>query len=156
MEVKTGNIKTIVNLRKNKKDKFVEDLNLAIAERTEPGSTFKLPSLMVALEDGYVDLNDSVQTGRGIIKYHGFSIRDAGIGGYGKLSVKQAFEHSSNVGISRIIYNAYKKQAERFVNRLYSMNLNEKTGIEIPGELSPIIKYPHSRNWSGISYHKFQ
>ncbi len=151
MEVKTGNIKAIVNLRKNDNDKFVEDLNLAVAERTEPGSTFKLPSLMVALEDGYIDMDDSVQTGRGTIKYHGFLIRDSRIGGYGKITVKQAFEHSSNVGISQIIYAAYKTQPEKFVNRLYSMNLNEATGIEIPGEASPIIKYPRSSGWSGIS-----
>ncbi len=151
MEVKTGFIKAIVNLRKNEDDEFVENLNMAIAERTEPGSTFKLPSLMVALEDGYVDLDDSIETGRGTIKYHGFIIRDSRIGGYGKITVQQAFEHSSNVGISQIIYNAYKTQPEKFVNRLYSMNLNEPTGIEIPGELAPVIKYPHSRGWSGIS-----
>ena len=151
MEVKTGNIKAIVNLRKNDKDEFVEDLNLAIAERTEPGSTFKLPSLMSVLEDGYVNLNDSVNTRHGVTKYHNFQIRDSRVGGYGKITVKQAFEHSSNVGISKIIYKAYKNQPKKFVNRLYSMNLNEPTGIEIPGEISPVIKYPGSPGWSGIS-----
>ena len=151
MEVKTGNIKAIVNLRKNNKGEFAEDLNLAVAERTEPGSTFKLPSLMAALEDGYIDLDDSIETGRGRIKYHGFLIRDSHIGGYGKISVKQAFEKSSNVGISQIIYNAYKNQPKRFVNRLYSMNINEPTGIEIPGEQAPKIKYPGSSEWSGVT-----
>ncbi len=151
MEVKTGDIKAIVNLKKNKKGQFNEAYNYAIGERTEPGSTFKLPSLMVALEDGYVDLKDSVNTGNGLIRYHKFLIRDTKIGGYGKISVKQAFEYSSNVGISRIIFQAYKGRPDKFVKRLYSMNLNEPLGIEIAGERSPLIKFPNSSGWSGIS-----
>lgn len=151
MEVKTGDIKAIVNLKKNRKGQFEEAYNYAIGERTEPGSTFKLPSLMVALEDGYVDLKDSVQTGNGLIKYHGFLIRDTKIGGYGKISVKQAFEYSSNVGISRIIFQAYKDKPDKFVKRLYSMNLNEPVGIEIAGERTPLIKFPNGGGWSGIS-----
>ncbi len=151
MEVKTGNIKAIVNLKKNKTGQFEEAYNYAIGERTEPGSTFKLPALMVALEDGYVDLSDSIHTGNGLIKYHGFLIRDTKIGGYGKISVKQAFEKSSNVGISRIIFQAYKDKPDRFVKRLYSMNLNEPLGIEIAGESAPLIKFPNSNGWSGIS-----
>lgn len=151
MEVKTGNIKAIVNLRRNEDDEFVEDFNMAIAERTEPGSTFKLPSLIVALEDGYIDLNDSVETKNGIIRYHNFIIRDSHSGGYGKITVKQAFEYSSNVGISQIIYKAYKKQPRKFIDRLYSMNLDRLTYIEIPGEQKPVIKYPNSPTWSGIS-----
>lgn len=151
MEVKTGEIKAIVNLKRTEDNKFEELYNYAIGERTEPGSTFKLPSLMVALEDNYVDLNDSVNTGNGIIKYHGFIIRDSRVGGYGKLTVKQAFEHSSNVGISSIIYKAYKNQPDRFVKRLYSMNLSDPLGIEIAGERAPLIKFPNSAGWSGIS-----
>ncbi len=151
MEVKTGDIKAIVNLKKNENGQFEEAYNYAIGERTEPGSTFKLPSLMVALEDGYIDLTDSVHTGNGLIKYHGFLIRDTKIGGHGKISVKQAFEYSSNVGISRIIYQSYKDKPDRFVERLYSMNLNEPLGIEIAGERAPKIKFPGSADWSGIS-----
>jgi cell division protein FtsI (penicillin-binding protein 3) len=151
MEVKSGEIKAIVNLKRNKNNEFEEAYNYAIGERTEPGSTFKLPSLMVALEDNYVDLDDSVNTGNGLIKYHDFLIRDSRIGGYGKLTVKQAFEHSSNVGISQIIYKAYKDKPEKFVKRLYSMNLNEPLGIEIAGESAPLIKFPNSSGWSGIS-----
>jgi len=151
MEVKTGDIKAIVNLKENDDGQFEEAYNYVIAERTEPGSTFKLPSLMVALEDGYVNLKDSVHTGNGIIKYHGFIIRDTKIGGYGKISVKQAFELSSNVGISRIIYQAYKDKPDKFVKRLYSMNLNDPLGVEVAGESAPLIKFPNSGGWSGIS-----
>ena len=151
MEVKTGDIKAIVNLKKNDKGEFSEAYNYVIGERTEPGSTFKLPSLMVALEDGFVNLTDSVHTGKGSIRYHSFTIRDSKHGGYGKISVQEAFEHSSNVGISRIINQSYKDKPERFVDRLYSMNLNEPLGIEISGERAPRIKYPGSSEWSGIS-----
>ncbi|RLD61196.1 MAG: peptidoglycan glycosyltransferase [Bacteroidetes bacterium] len=151
MEVKTGEIKAIANLTKDKFGNFREEYNYAIGESTEPGSTFKLSSLIVALEDGYVDLEDSVDTDGGIVKYHGFPVRDSKKGGHGKLTVKEAFEVSSNVGISKIITKYYSNNEKKFVKRLYSMHLNEITGIEILGEGKPYIKYPGDTLWSGIS-----
>ncbi|OQY03946.1 MAG: hypothetical protein B6I20_03910 [Bacteroidetes bacterium 4572_117] len=149
MEVETGNIKAIVNLKKNSEGEFRESYNIAIGERTEPGSTFKLPALMVALEDGYIDLDDSIDTRNGVRRYHGFQIKDTKQ--LGKITVKQVFEHSSNVGVSSIIYEAYNDKREEFVKRLYSMNLNEPVGIEIVGERPPQIKSPKTREWSNIS-----
>ena len=151
MEVKTGEIKAIVNLTRDKFGNYREEYNYAIGESTEPGSTFKLASLIVALEDGYVDLDDSLDTGCGVVKYHGFPVRDSKIGGHGKITVKQVFEVSSNVGISKIITKYYDNNAKKFVKRLYSMHLNEKTGVKIKGEGKPYIKYPGDALWSGIS-----
>ncbi len=153
MEVKTGEIKAIVNLGKDRNNVYRELLNYAIGESTEPGSTFKLPALMVALEDGYINLNDTIDTGRGIFKYYDKTIKDDSYsdGGYGKITLQKAFEVSSNVGIAKVITEAYKESPHHFVDRLYSMHLNERLGVEIKGEGSPLIKYPGDKLWSGIS-----
>jgi cell division protein FtsI (penicillin-binding protein 3) len=151
MEVQTGDIKAIVNLEKDKNGAYRELYNYAIGESTEPGSTFKLVSLIVALEDGKISLNDTVDTGNGEITYYDKSVRDTKKGGYGKITIKQAFEVSSNVGISKVIYDNYKGKERHFIDRLYAMNLNEKLGIEIKGEGTPDIKYPGDKYWSGIS-----
>ena len=151
MEVATGDVLAIANLEKEDDGNYSESYNFAIAESTEPGSTFKLPSLMAALEDGVIDTNDVVDTGNGTVKYYNKVIHDTKEGGYGKLTVKQVFEKSSNVGTSKLIYEHYKNNPKDFVNRLYAMRLNEKLGIQLNGEGSPLIRYPGDKLWSGIS-----
>jgi cell division protein FtsI (penicillin-binding protein 3) len=151
MEVKTGDVKAIVNLKQDSYGFYGERYNYAVGERTEPGSTFKLPSLMVALEDGYIDLNDSIDTGNGKVYFHDHLIRDSHEGGYGKITVKKIFEVSSNVGMSKIITRYYTGNEERFVKGLKRMGLTEKLDIEIKGERKPYIKFPNDTLWSGIS-----
>ncbi|MGQ1910927.1 penicillin-binding protein [Marinifilum sp. RC60d5] len=152
MEVKTGAIKAIANLGYDKKKKIYREIyNYAIAETTEPGSTFKLASIMALLEDGYVGPMDSIDTGNGVYKYHNEKMRDSHIGGYGKLSVQEVFEKSSNIGVSRLIYEHYNNKKKSFINRLYDFRLNESLGIDIKGEGTPNIKYPNDPNWSGVS-----
>jgi cell division protein FtsI (penicillin-binding protein 3) len=151
MEVATGDIRAIANLEKDKDGSYVESYNYAIAESTEPGSTFKLPSLMAALEDGVIDTGDIVDTGNGSVRYYNKVIRDTKEEGYGKLTVKEVFEKSSNVGTSKLIYEHYKSHPKDFVNRLYAMKLNEKLDIQIKGEGTPLIRYPGDKFWSGLS-----
>jgi cell division protein FtsI (penicillin-binding protein 3) len=151
MEVETGDIRAIANLARNSNGKYAESYNYAIAESTEPGSTFKLASMIVALEDGYIDLDDTIDTGKGAVRYYDKVIRDTRWGGYGVITVKEAFEVSSNVALSRIIHDHYRKRPEAFVERLYRMHLNEPVGIEIRGEGEPLIRYPGDDYWSGIS-----
>ncbi len=152
MEVETGEIKAIANLAKTGKNEYNETYNFAIGEAAEPGSTFKLVSMIVALEDGVITPNTLVNTGNGIIKYNGFPIRDSHRGGYGTITAQRAFELSSNVGISKIIYQNYARKPKKFIDRIYSMNLNEKTGIKISGEPKPQIKYAQGdEGWSKIS-----
>lgn len=151
MEVNTGEVKAIVNLQRDGQGNWGETYNYAIAESTEPGSTFKLISLIAALEDGYIELDDTVDTGQGSVQYYDKVVRDTKEGGYGKISVQNAFEVSSNVGISKIIYTHYKGREEEFVDRLYRMHLNEPLGIDIKGEGIPHIQYPGDEYWSGIS-----
>ena len=151
MEVETGEVKAIVNLQRNQRGDYEETYNYAIAESTEPGSTFKLMSLIAAMEDGYVEPEDTVDTGKGSIKYYDKVIRDTREEGYGKITVQNAFEVSSNVGISQIINKYYKDNEEKFVDRLYRMHLNEPLKIDIKGEGIPHIQHPDDPLWSGIS-----
>lgn len=153
MEVQTGDIKAMVNLGKDAGGYYHEVQNYAIGESTEPGSTFKLPALIAALEDGVVELEDTIDTGDGTFRYYDKTIRDDfhEHGGYGKITVEEVFEKSSNVGMAKIITSAYKQNPEKFIDRLYSMRLNEKLGIDIKGEGAPVIRYPGDKLWSGIS-----
>lgn len=151
MEVETGYIKAIANLSDRYGDGYYEYYNYAVGEATEPGSTFKLPALMAAMEDGLVQLTDSVDTKRGKHKFHDRTMRDSNDRGYGVLSVQEAFEKSSNVGISRIIYDAYHKNPQRFVDRLYNMGLGKPLGVSIAGEGKPMIKNVNDATWSGVS-----
>jgi cell division protein FtsI (penicillin-binding protein 3) len=151
MEVETGDIKAIVNLELGKDGNYHESYNYAVGESTEPGSTFKLPSLMVAIEDGAIDTSDIVDTGSGSIKYYNTVIRDTKEDGYGKLTVKQVFEKSSNVGTSKLIYEHYKDNPKAYVDRLYAMRLNKKLDLQIKGEGEPLIRYPGDNLWSGVS-----
>jgi cell division protein FtsI (penicillin-binding protein 3) len=151
MEVATGDIKAIANLELGGDGNYHETYNYAVGESTEPGSTFKLPSLMAALEDGVIDTGDIVDTGNGTVKFYNKIIRDTREEGYGKLTVKQVFEKSSNVGTSKLIYDHYKDNPKGFVNRLYAMKLNEKLNLQIKGEGAPLIRYPGDKFWSGLS-----
>lgn len=151
MEVSTGDIKAIANLEIGSDGNYHETYNYAVGESTEPGSTFKLPSLMAAIEDGVIDTGDIVDTGTGSVKYYNKIIRDTREEGYGKITVKEVFEKSSNVGASKIIYEHYKDKPKEFVNRLYAMKLNEKLDLQIKGEGAPLIRYPGDKLWSGLS-----
>ena len=151
MEVRTGKVKAIANLTRDKDGNYNEDYNYAIGESTEPGSTFKLASMIALLEDGYVHPSDIVDVKDGVIYYYDHKVEDSQHAALGKITVQRAFEVSSNVGISKIVNESYKKKPEQFINRLYKMGLNQKLGIEIRGEGRPEIKYTDSELWSGIS-----
>ncbi len=154
MEVNTGEILAISNLQRNSDGEYVESYNFAVGERTEPGSTMKLASLMIALEDGYVNLNDEIDTGNGEYKIYDIKIKDSKEGGYGKLTIQGVFEHSSNVGVVKTIQRFYSNKPKDFVEKLYRMRLNQPTGIDIKGEPSPYIKYPGDKHWSGVSMYQ--
>ena len=151
MEVKTGDIKAIANLELGSDGNYYETYNYAVGESTEPGSTFKLPALMAAIEDGVVDTGDIVDTGSGSVKYFDKVIHDTKEDGYGKITVKQVFEKSSNVGTSKIIYEHYKSNPKAFIDRLYAMKLNDKLDLQLKGEAPPLIRYPGDKLWSGLS-----
>lgn len=153
MEVQTGKILAMVNLGKDKNNNYSEIQNYAVSESYEPGSVFKLPVIIAALEEGKVDLNDTIDTGNGIFKYYDKIIKDDNYqkGGNGKITLKRVFEVSSNIGMVKCITSSFKNNEKQFINRLYMMKLNKKLDIPIPGEPAPYIKYPDDPYWSGIS-----
>jgi len=152
MDVKTGEVKAIANLGKSNSGNYFEKRNYAVWESHEPGSTFKLMALAVALDDRVIDTSDVVDTEKGILTYYGKKVRDSKDGGYGKISVAKAFEVSSNTGIVKAIYQSYKDKPKQFVQGLYDMNLNQKLDLPIIGEGDPIIPHPdNKKRWSGIA-----
>ncbi|SDR89861.1 cell division protein FtsI (penicillin-binding protein 3) [Formosa sp. Hel1_31_208] len=146
MDVKTGEIKAISNLGRNKNGKYYERLNYAVGESHEPGSTFKVMALMAALEDKVIDTSTIVDTKKGSKRFYGRTISDSR--GHGKISAARALEVSSNIGLATIIDDNYAKQPKKFINRLKGWKLHEPLGVSIIGEGMPDIAEPGKANWS--------
>lgn len=153
MEIKTGEVKAIANLKRNNKDTamYLENLNYAVGFPTVPGSTFKLPSLVAAMEDFNLSLNEVVDIGNGTCFYSNVPVRDSHHPEKSKLTVQEVFEQSSNVGVTKIITRYYSKDPQKYIDRLYKMNLNSPTGVNLPGETKPYIKDTKDKSWSKIS-----
>ncbi|MFN4914769.1 MAG: penicillin-binding protein [Sphingomonadales bacterium] len=147
MEVKTGAIKAMANLKRNEKGEYVEVLNYAVDEFEEPGSTFKLVSTMALLEDGYAKSTDSVDVQGGEVKMYGETMKDATKPNKRILTLQESFEKSSNVGISKLVLKHYAKQPEKFVNHAFRLGLHFKPDFDIRTPNNPLIKTKKSKNW---------
>ncbi len=145
MEVTTGEIRAIANFSKVSEGVYKEKFNYAIAGNQDPGSTFKVASYMALLEDKKVDTNTMVGTGTYPIP--GKIIRDSH-GSIGTVTVKKAFEESSNAAIAQLVNNAYKTNQSQFTDHLYRWGLQEKLGLQIPGEAQPVVKNPKNKSWN--------
>lgn len=150
MEVATGEIRAVANFTKIKEGEYKEKFNYAVAQSAEPGSTFKLASYMALLEHQKVDTNTLVDCQGGKFKIYRHTIQDSHLGN-GVLTVKKAFEESSNVAIAKLINQHYKEDPSEFTDKLYELHLNEKLGLQIPGEGNPLVKTPQSKSWSGLT-----
>ena len=151
METSTGEIRAISNLGRTSEGKYYEKLNYAIGESHEPGSTFKLMAMVAALEDKVVDTSDVIDTRNGVLSFYGRKVRDSKKGGYGKISAAKAFEVSSNTGLVQIVNNGYEKNPEKFIDRIFSMGLNNQLDLELIGEGKPIFTHPSDKkNWDGL------
>ncbi|MDG1055806.1 MAG: penicillin-binding transpeptidase domain-containing protein, partial [Schleiferiaceae bacterium] len=151
MEVATGRIVAMANLGRNADSVYSELRNYAVWERTEPGSTIKLLSAMALLETGVADTSDKVNTENGVITIYGEKVRDSRKGGYGTISLRKAFEVSSNTGIVKLVQQHFEKNPEDYVDFLYTRGFHETTGITIKGESAPNIPKPKDDRWSKIS-----
>ena len=161
MEVKTGEVKAIVNMTRGKDGKYHEIRNNAISDMMEPGSTFKTASIMVALEDGKVEPDTQVDTGNGVKMMHGRPMKDHNWnrGGYGVIDVTRILEVSSNVGVSSIIDQYYHDDPQKFVDGLKRLGITEPLHLQIAGEGKPNIRGPKERYfakttlpWMSIGY----
>jgi cell division protein FtsI (penicillin-binding protein 3) len=151
MEVSTGHIKAIANLTRDENGNYQEKYNYAIGESAEPGSTFKLASVMALLEHGLMNPDDTIATGNGEQRFFDRVMRDSREGGYGTITLHQAFQYSSNVAFSRAIQKHYGNNPERFLEFLRAIRLNEQLGIPITGEGKPRIKSSTDKSWSGTT-----
>lgn len=155
METKTGEVKAIVNMQQNADKSYTENRNGAVSDQVEPGSTFKVMSLIALLDDGKAKITDMVETGNGLYSFGGRVMKDhnANKGGYGRISLAEAIHASSNVGVSRFVVNAYGHNPSEYVDKLYSMKLNEKLNLEIPGTAAPQIRHPRDKAhyWSATT-----
>lgn len=151
MEVATGHMKAISNLSSDGNGGFYEKFNFGTAGSFEPGSTFKLVTMIALLEDSNVELTDSIDTGNGEQKFYKNTVRDHEEGGLGVVSVRQAFEHSSNVAMAKLVDKNFAKRPEKFLAHVDHLKLNKPLNIQIAGEPMPKFKRPGEKGWSGIS-----
>jgi cell division protein FtsI (penicillin-binding protein 3) len=150
MEVATGKIKAIANLGLQPDSSYWEDLNYSI-RATEPGSTFKLVTLLSLLEDKKVALTDKINLEGGTWKVAGRTVFDSEPHDNKEFTVKQAFELSSNVGMAKLAYSHYESNPNGFISHLKKLRLDRPTGIDLVGEANPVILRPGSRNWSATA-----
>ena len=150
MEVKTGEVKAIVNMTKGNDGIYREVKNNAVSDMMEPGSTFKTASIMVALEDGYITPDQEVDTKNGVYMMHGRPMKDHNWhrGGYGVIDVTKVLMVSSNIGVSRVIDENYHNQPEKYVEGLYKLGIATPLNLDIPGAAKkPYIRKPTKENW---------
>ena len=153
MDVKTGAIRAMSSLQRTDAKKYAENFNFAFGAAYEPGSTFKLASLLVALEDGKIDTSSIVDTKNGVFEFYDRKMRDSNAhrGGHGKISIARAFEVSSNIGIARTIVDLYEDKPQEFIDRLARLGVSNKLDFELLGEAEPWIKNSNDSTWSGVS-----
>jgi len=151
MEVKTGEVKAIANLTLTENGSYQEVINYAVGEAYEPGSTFKLVSALAMLEKEKISLEDSVLINYGEYQIGKRVMRDAERSPFRSKSFEYSFEHSSNVGISTSMMNAFKSNPKEFTDYIKELKINKPLGVEIPGETSPKIAEPGTKSWSPVS-----
>lgn len=151
MEVKTGEVRAIANLSRDKNGEYREKFNIGIAQGADPGSTFKVASYLIALNDGVVDTSTIIDIGNGTFKVPAHTIRDSHAPKKSLVTVMEAFEQSSNVAVTKMIYTHYQNNPAKFTSKLHEWGLGKPLGLQIPGEGEPWIKTPESRSWSKLS-----
>jgi cell division protein FtsI (penicillin-binding protein 3) len=150
METATGKIKAIANLGKRPDGTYLEDYNYGIGKKTEPGSIFKLATMLALLEDKHVDTNTIVDCEGGSKLFYGLRIRDSHLG-TGSISVKEAFARSSNVAFAKLAEQYYHNDPHQFYKHLHHLRLDTATGVDIVGQATPLIKKPGGKFWGATT-----
>jgi len=151
MEVATGEVKVIANLKIQENGSVRENFNYAMAKHVSPGSTFKLASVIAGLEDGFFKVEDSIRTNGGRFTFYDRVMMDSKLGVYDNITIKNAFINSSNVGISRIIFDNYKSNPTAFTDRIYKMGLSTPLELELPFPNNLKSPIPNKGGWSGVT-----
>lgn len=160
METETGYVKALANLSLNHETGLYEEkYNVALAERYEPGSVFKIASMVVLLNNNEnLKLDDKVNIGTGPIKFSNRTMKDDhSFAQGGVCTVQEVIEQSSNKGTAVLATRAFAAHPEKYVDGLYALGLNKKIGTGITGEAQPVIKHPNDKTkdgrklWSNVS-----
>ena len=154
MEVKTGDVKAIVNMTRGGDGEYYEMVNNAISYRCEPGSVFKVASFLVALDDGVVDTSFVIHTGSGVMEMHGRPMKDHNWrrGGYQDINVARALEVSSNIGVSYVIDKYYGSNPKKYVEGLYRVGIHEDLKLPLMGYHTPSIRMPDTKTTDRSKY----
>ncbi len=150
MEVATGEIRAMANLTR-RGNRYVENFNHALAGRTDPGSTFKLATMMALMEEKAISLNQTVATGQHAIRYNGLRIADSNGGGSGTITARQVFEKSSNIGTHMLMRTYFYSRPDLYCQYLRQFHLTQPTGIHMKGEATPFVRNPDMKGWSKFS-----
>ncbi len=148
MEVETGKIAAIANLGRNKKGDIIEDYNHAIANNVEPGSTFKLATLITLLENTSATIDTKIDTKKGVDFINGIRVSDSERGGYGVISLKTCMSKSSNIGFARIVDDHYRERAGDFIASIHKLGITKPFDFQLEGERKPIVRSDSSKVWS--------
>jgi len=146
MEVATGKIKAIANLGRMPDGSYFEIDNYAL-KTSEPGSVIKLVTLLAVLEDKYVTASDMIDISDGAWVLNRRTIRDAEKSPRSLLTIKESFEHSSNVAMAKLAYNYYSKNPAQFIKHYEALQLTSRTGIDLKEEFKPLVKTPSRKDW---------
>lgn len=151
MEVSTGEIHAMANITRKSPGTFAEDFNYAIGRRLEPGSTFKLATLITLLDDARMSLDKEIDCENGRARVGRRTVVDDHPEGV--ISLRRVFDVSSNIGFAKAVDEFYGDNPGRFVDQISKMGLGGTLGIEIPGEQPPLIKHPKAEGsgWDGTS-----
>lgn len=150
MEVKTGEVRAISNL-KHEGGGYAESFNHAVRGMYEPGSTFKLLTMIALLEETSVSINDMIDTGNGVTTFYGVPVRDHHEGGFGKITVQGSFEQSSNIAMARLADKHFGASPKRFLEYVDQLRMSKPLGLQMAGEEVPRITRPSDKAWSGIT-----
>jgi cell division protein FtsI (penicillin-binding protein 3) len=153
MDVKTGEIRAMSNLTRTSNGTYIEDYNYAVQGTNDPGSTFKLASMLALLEEDKIELTDSVDTGNGTYVFADRTMEDASAdkGGYGKLTVQEVFEKSSNVGVSKLVEQYFGQNPQKFIDVIKATGFGQPLDFQMMGEAVPYIKNADDKTWSKVS-----
>ena len=149
MEVATGKVRAMVNLRRIEPGVYEDAYNYALKDNIEPGSTFKTISLLAAMDDGFIDENTTVNVGNGVWTYAKQRISD-GHGG-GTYEISDVLAKSSNVGTAKLITKFYADKPQIFLDHLKRWKLFDKMDIELPGITKPRFVTPESKKWNAAA-----
>lgn len=150
MDAKTGAIvgsASSPNFNPNTLEGLESYVNPLVGYTYEPGSTMKIFAWLAAMENGVYDGDDTYESGS--VRVKGATIKDFNNTGWGRITYDTGFAYSSNVGATYLALKLGNVKLKEFYE---SLGFGSKTGIELPGEESGIIRMTYESELATASY----